>query len=64
MAQRKAVKARLQADFKRLQYHSVYQKGVYLKIKTGIRDNRKRVSEKRERDIKASSQSWGKGKSL
>lgn len=38
MAQWKATKARLQADSKRLQHHFVYQKGVYLKIKT--RDKR------------------------
>lgn len=39
MAQGKAMKARWQADSKGLKHHSVYQKGVYLKIKT--RDKRR-----------------------
>ena len=65
MVQREALKARIGADSKRLKHHFVYQKGVFLKIKNeGIGDDRKGYQRNGERDIKDSSQSWGKGKDL
>lgn len=62
MAQRKAMKARLQADYKGLKHHSVYQKGVYLKIKTrDKRQQKKGYLRKRGKRYKRQFSKLGKG---
>ena len=65
MAQRKAIKARWQADSKGLHYHFNFKNGVFLKIKIGIlRDDRKGYQRNGGRGIKDSSQRRGKGKAF